>query len=353
MGSPDLVKTLVTIAAYLLANKGGLSLPPSGPAGARAVVGYYSEYFQGESAPYQSLKNNLKTLTAVAPFAYYLNGAGEVSGTRPTQAVSMAHAGGLKVLALVHNFTRQNGFEAGTAHRLLSSPAARERAAGNLLSLVRQRGYHGINLDLENVPASDRANLTAFVRRLAEVFRPHGLLVTASIPAKTSDNRNSNWSGAFDYAALGAYLDQVMLMSYDENGANGPPGPVASLPWVERVVRYARGLIPSRKILIGLAVYGYDWPLGKAGGRGREFKDIQGIIDRHGVAPKWDSAAKVPYLRYTKSGQPRVVWYENSWSAAYKLDLVNRYDLGGVAIWRLGGEDPRLWPVIRQKFGKA
>ncbi len=349
---PNVVSTVVTVAAYLLsALANGGQAPPAGTgAGGKAVIGYYSEYYPGEQAPLRSLSAHADTLTAIAPFAYYLDSQGGVSGTRPGKAVDTAAAKGLKVLALIHNFTRANGFESWTVHKMLGSAASRSRAVGNLLSLVRTRGYHGVNIDFENVPASDRGNYTAFIKELAQSLRPAGYLVTASLPAKTADSRWSSWSGAFDYAALSPWLDQVMLMTYDENASYGQAGPVASLPWVEKVIRYARENIPSRKIIIGLATYGYDWVVGRAGAVGREFPQIQSLAQNLGISPGWDSVQKTPYIRYSKGGQKRIIWYENNWSAGYKLDLVNRYGLGGVAIWRLGGEDPQLWPVIREKL---
>ncbi len=348
-----LVKTLVTIAAYLLSQSDGGIAPAGPPSGPRSVIGYYSEYYPGDRRSYDALRAHAKTLTAIAPFAYYLDGSGNLSGASPASAVAAAKAGGLKVLALIHNFTRQNGFEGWTAHKLLSSPMARGRAVSRIVALVRTHGYHGINLDLENVPAKDRTNYTAFLRELAQALRPSGYLVTASVPAKARDERNNSWSGAFDYAAISPWLDQVMLMTYDEYSPAGQAGPVASLPWVEKVVRYACSVIPRRKVVIGLAGYGYDWVVGRAGGKGREFPEIQALVDRRGLSPGWDAANKVPYIRYSEGGKSRVIWYENSWSASLKLDLVNRLNLGGVALWRLGGEDPHLWPLIREKFGRA
>ena len=98
---PGLVKTLVTIAAYFLSqSNGGVSpvTPPSGgPVGARSVIGYYSEYYAGERRPYEALQKQAKTLTAIAPFAYYLDGSGNLSGTRPERAIAAAKSSGLKV----------------------------------------------------------------------------------------------------------------------------------------------------------------------------------------------------------------------------------------------------------------
>ncbi|MGQ9779665.1 MAG: glycosyl hydrolase family 18 protein [Bacillota bacterium] len=354
---PGLLKTLIAVAAFFLARTGpstpSASSPAPRPAARRAVVAYYSEYYPGERRPYETLCAQAKRLTAIAPFAYYLDGEGRVSGSHPEKAVAAAKANGLEVLALLHNFSRGRGFDPQVAHRLLSNPTARGRAVREILSLVRNKGYDGINLDLENVPPADRANYTAFVRELAMALRPLGYLVTASVPAKLRDNPADSWAGAFDYAALAPWLDQVMLMTYDEYAPSGKPGPVASLPWVEKVIRYAITVIPPRKILIGLAGYGYEWVEDRPGGKAREFPAIQAVVDRLGLTPRWDTARKVPYLVYREAGVKKVIWYENSWSAAYKLELVERYDLGGVALWRLGAEDPRLWSVIQAKFGLA
>ena len=46
----------------------------------------------------------------------------------------------------------------------------------------------------------------------------------------------------------------------------------------------------------------------------------------------------------------RKVWFATSRSLAAKLELVQRVDLAGIAIWRLGGEDPQNWDVIRGKL---
>jgi spore germination protein YaaH len=40
------------------------------------------------------------------------------------------------------------------------------------------------------------------------------------------------------------------------------------------------------------------------------------------------------------------VWIENAASVRARLDLAARYDIGGVAFWRLGQEDPAAWPVV-------
>ena len=52
-------------------------------------------------------------------------------------------------------------------------------------------------------------------------------------------------------------------------------------------------------------------------------------------------------------GEPQLheVWLEESTSAAARLSLVDAYRVRGVATWRLGLEDPAVWPLFEQWRG--
>lgn len=56
------------------------------------------------------------------------------------------------------------------------------------------------------------------------------------------------------------------------------------------------------------------------------------------------------HFSYTEDGLTHQVWYEDSRSLKYKVDLVNDYDIAGIAIWKLGDEDPDFWQVIKNNL---
>jgi spore germination protein len=120
------------------------------------------------------------------------------------------------------------------------------------------------------------------------------------------------------------------------------------LPWVEKVINYTLKSFHPKKVLLGIAAYGYDWSWGK--GKALQYNGIQNLIKSNKVAPKWHSVYKVPYFTYKSWGVTHQVWYENSYSTSYKADLVKKYGLKGVAVWRLGYEDPNIWSILRQKL---
>lgn len=321
------------------------------PRGTRWVLGYYTEDYPGDPTSYGSLLRSKGVLDSMAAFLHPVDAGGRVSGTASKRALEAAKSAGIQALALVHNLTT-SGFDGKRAHAMLQNTNSRTRAIADILDILERGGYDGVNIDLENVYPSDRDRLTAFMEELAEKLRPRGYLVTISVPAKTADHAGTEWVGAFDYYALGRVCDHVMLMTYDEHAWTSGPGPIASYNWVERVVRYAITQMPRSKILLGIPAYGYDWNLHTGRVTALSYTQVMNRARSLGIDPSWDSTARSPYFKYVDArGERHEVWFESSHSIKPKLDLVTRYDLGGVAIWRLGYEDDAYWQVIREKLG--
>jgi len=315
----------------------------------KEVVGYYAEDWIGDTASLQSVYAYGSKMSGIASFSFQLKADGTFNGSAPASAVASIHKNGGKALALVHNYSN-GSFNRDLIHAVLNDTALRSKTAASILSIVKSGGFDGVNIDFENISSADRTLFTAFVCEIAESLRNQGYLVTISVPAKTYDS-TTGWGGAFDYKALGAAVDRVMLMTYDEHWFGGPPGPVASIGWVEQVVKYATSQIPADKLLLGLGMYGYDWDTvtGKTT-RALPSKKALQVANQYGAVINWDRAAQVPYFYYNSNGVQHVVWFESHLSAAVKMNLVNRYNLAGIAVWRLGFEDEGFWEMIGNKF---
>lgn len=311
----------------------------------KVIAGYYVENYTNDPKGYRALSENLGAINTVIPFSFQVDQYGNIKSTHNPKPVNLARSAGANTLALINNISGNN-FNSNTIHQMLSKATARSRAVNGITRMLVENGYQGVNIDFENVPARDRYYLTAFFSELASQLRPRHLLVTASVPAKTYDDRTSNQSGAFDYKALAPHLDQVMIMTYDEHYSKGPAGPVASYPWVEKVIQYSLNSIPGYKIVLGIAAYGYDWSWGS--GKALHSQGIQNLIRKYKIAPKWSSKYRVPYFTYRNWGKTHEVWYENNYSTSHKAELVKKYNLRGVAVWRLGYEDPGIWKTIQQ-----
>lgn len=314
---------------------------------AKEVYGYFVQNASLPSHP--SLATNFAQMSGVIPWAFSLDAKGNVIGQMEaaTLANTLEFAGNrqLKTLALISNYDKTTeSFNGALAHELLCSAANRRRAVESVYKTAVNWGINGVNIDFEHVYPSDREYFSQFLRELSSRLRPAGIMLTAAIPAKTHDDPSLSWSGAFDYKAIGQAADRIMLMAYDQHYAGGVPGPIASISWVDRVLQFAVSQIPREKLVLGVAGYGYSWKAAGKAGSVTYQKAIELAAKGSGV--RWDATHKAPFASY--DGQE--MWFENAASISHKLDLVNRYNIKGIALWRLGQEDPQMWQVVASKL---
>ncbi|MDB5054635.1 MAG: spore protein [Bacilli bacterium] len=309
------------------------------------ILGYYTP----DQASDNSLSTNYSYITHMSTDTFNVNSQGNIVGTAPTNAISFAKSKNITTYACISNFGTTD-FDSALAHTVLTNTTAKNNAISNLVNLVKNNGYKGVNVDFESVLKTDRTALSNFVRDLANSLRPLGYQTLISAPAKTVDNPNDDWSGAFDYASLGQNVDYVQVMTYDENGPWSAPGPVAGKDWMEQSLQFAVSTVPASKVLMGLPAYGYDWNLttnNANDGKQIAWKDIPALISSTGAVPQWDTATSSPHFTYTAGdGSNHVVWYENVQSITVKSGLYNTYHLGGISMWAMGLEDASFWQAV-------
>ena len=318
---------------------------PFAHAQAKVVMAYFEIGNSNHSLhKFSSYLNQIPTDT------FAIGAKGVVSGTPPVADLAFARSKGMQNFATVSNFGR-TGFVPGIAVAILNNPSNRARAIQNMLAVVQKYAYTGINVDFEAVPPRERAAFSEFIAELAQAMRSAGYLTMVSVPAELQDDPNDSWAGAFDFAALAPNVDILQLMTYDENGPWGPPGPVAGLDWVAPCAQYAASVVPANKISLGIPAYGYDWDLTRGTGVQVYWERIPFLIAKVGAMPQWDAASSSPYFTYTATnGSNHVVWYEDTRSVPLKSALTVTYNLAGVSVFALGFEDATFWPAVISGF---
>jgi spore germination protein YaaH len=235
--------------------------------------------------------------------------------------------------------------------RIIANPDLTAANIYNLVQLAVTRGYDGIDLDYEELAASDRTAYSAFVAQLAAALHAAGKLLTVNVYAKTSEPGTWNGPKAQDWTAIGNVADQVRIMTYEYHWSTSDAGPIAPVEWVDQVLSFARSVIPVHKIMEGVPLYGYDWT-GRSG-TPIVFEEAMALSAQHGAPVNWDTSSASPRLEYVAQQKRHAVWFENAASVDAKLALAGSHDIGGVTLWRLGREDPAAWLALRSRFNGA
>ncbi|XP_037807480.1 probable chitinase 10 [Lucilia sericata] len=259
--------------------------------------------------------------------------------------------------------------------RLVRSPQARARFIKHSLEFLQKYGFEGLDLDWEypvcwqtdckkGMP-DEKEGFTALVRELSEAYKPLGLLLSTAVsPSKKIID------AGYDVPELSKYFDWIAVMTYDFHGQwdkkTGHVAPLYYHPeddydyfnanyslnyWIEKGA-------PSRKIVMGMPLYGQSFTLentrnnglnAKAPGPGKagEFTRAAGFLAYYEICDRvkhqgWeviqDERGRMgPYAR--KGNQ--WVSYDDKAMIRKKSQLVRALDLGGGMVWALDLDDFR------------
>ena len=294
-------------------------------------------YVVGTAASHASLQANVGSISVIAPTGWRLGAGGSLIGSPDASAVAVAQQSGRELRPLLADTPGEGSLTSS----FLADSSAQQQLIGAVVSGARQLGAAAVELDFEALTGADRDHYTAFAGALAGALHAAGLrLAVDVVPHKASGG--TQYSAGFDPPALAKVADALVLLTYDEHTSGSSPGPVAGLDWqAEEVSGTLAGTIPTTQALVGLPLYGRAW-----GDSGNTTDGYTGLVTAalavSGAAVGYDFAAATPFI----SGGGTTTWFDDADSTLRKLDQAGAEGVAGVAMWRLGFEDPAVWQVI-------
>ena len=334
-------------------------------AGRAMAQNYSSEnlfYMLGSPEGYESFVKHADQITIICPAAYSIDRYGVLAGFVDPRVLKLSKDKGIKVMPL---FASGNPKE---IHELLTDSAARREAIRLLLFYGREFNYYGWQFDLENIHVTDKDSYTSFYKQAADSLHKYGFKISMAIvksdqPAPESGNpsfaryRYEATRGSFDIPAIANAGDFISFMTYDQHTSLTPPGPVAGMPWVKRMLNYLLDMgIPPEKISLGIPDYSDYWyPTWDESNGGRSmrseisYQEAQFLLDEFGAKQEWMSDQDVYYARWENGGIFNWMFLEDARSFAPKLDLAKSHKLLGISVWLLGSEDPGIWNVLKRE----
>lgn len=272
----------------------------------------------------------------------------------------------IELIPVVFNYNPDLGdFDQTAVHNMMTSPSIRSTHINDIISVLNDKpAFTGIDIDYESLMASDRDNYSAFMEDLALQVHNNGKIITTAVHTKVGPG---TWYGpqAQDFQRIGNAVDEILFMTYDLHWAtsptyNNPPptaGCQATPDWMNDVAMFGISEIadPS-KIQLGLPFYGYRWKYLFENhdlndpGVGLTNQDAQGLIEQYNITSSQinrEPNGNEPYFNIEIDGVEWTCYYQDALSLEYKLSSLDENDLrdyiGGIGIWRLGGETDEMW----------
>ena len=332
--------------------------PIISPASEQTASPLVLAYFTGTEESLASLQTHVAYLDILSVDVFNLRDDGSVYQFDDLDAPRIAQENGLEVYACVSNYRGDPLYDFDPDLARAAILTYREQVIDQLVEIALEDVYTGINIDLEDIAFSDdieadRAAFSGFVEELSSRLHSQGKKLIISVPAKSADLSDDDWAYPYDLAVLGQAADYLQLMTYDQHGPWGKPGPLAGLDWTADCTAYAASQMDPARLLVGLPAYAYDWDLTESDeGTGNYsvedlyWTDIPALLGKSGVLLERDGIAQSPWAAYIENGHEHMVWYEDAESIRAKAQLVSQYNLGGLSVWALGQEDESFWRAV-------
>ncbi len=285
-------------------------------------------------------------------------------------------------------------------HRILSNSRLRDNHIEEIVEMVEDGGYDGVDIDYEGKLATTKPFFSTFLKELKAEL-PRGAVLSCTIEARTPpDSLYTTVPATIEYAndfkEINRYCDRVNIMTYDQQRADlklnatrkgMPYYPVADIDWVKKVVALTTKDIDKRKISLGVATYGREVQVQVAPEWFKTYTQLWSVSDdyardtakKYKVTPWRNGGGELSYsyiedkkvarevakMEISKADERKdkiaaqALAYANktgktitinmvSWSDAKaiadKVALADALGLKGIAIFKIdGGEDMDLW----------
>ncbi len=290
---------------------------------------------------FEDLQAHYQQIGIVYPTYFNCGKGGAVTGGNVPLITGWAQA---RQIAVMPRLNCQNPTDEA---EILNEPTVREATINQLAALGQSDGFAGFQIDFEGAAPSERSSFTAFITALAERLHSQGEKLSTVVTAKYY-NITSGRAAMYDDAALSAVSDYVFVLDWGLHWTTSAPGGLDELAWFTRVADYTATLPNKSKFVLGMPMYGLDWPNG--GGAANpatplEYEGVMALASEYGVAPEWEPTAADPHFSYVDaSGVQHSVWYTDAQSIGVRVALAESLGLG-VGLWRLGREDPSIWSL--------
>ncbi len=324
------------------------TLPQPGTGAPEVRLAYYGDW---DASALTSLGAHADQLTHVAVERYSVRWEAAKTTLHEDLDAGLdgfAAAKGLILMPILGNVSASGNRVAESVEWLIqAAPEARAEFIEKLLEKILATKAGGLIVDFQFIDPTLSDALTAFYSELSAALRGKGREFWLSVPMGED-------LASYQLEKLAHVTDRFLAVLHGENSDQDAPGPTASKEWFEGWLETALGYGEPAQWIAVLANGGFDWAEGNPRGISITFADAMaradyaGLDELRGEGLKITGPAFEPNLTYLdKAGVKHTVWFQDAITFLNQLSTARRRGFGGVAIDRLGGEDPAIWAALK------
>lgn len=312
-----------------------------GPINQQVRAGFYPDKADPQSL--SVLKSNITKMNMVLPQWLFIDrNADTLISHLERGTFNLLDSSQAKIVPMLSNV--DTGYYDSCIIRIISSETKRKVFINSLLTYLKKYGMDGLNIDFENLDDfNDNKQLTelllGFHKELYDSLHAHHYLATQCVRPFSTD---------YNISELHNFNDYIFVMAYDEHFDESAPGAISSTKWVEDVIDNCIAKIEPEKFVLCIAGFGYDW-LKQGTGVQITYQEALTTCKENEEKIIYDKETDNLHFSYKDDDDEHdhEVWFTDAATNLNVMRTAAPYGLAGVALWRIGSEDSRLWSFFK------
>jgi peptidoglycan-N-acetylglucosamine deacetylase len=295
-------------------------------------------YVSWDAASLPSLAKHIDQLNMVIPDWFFIDPIGDTLITKiDDTALQLMQQYPVKIVPLLsnlHSNQTDEFWDNKLLARVLNNPSKRSRLIADIATKINAYHFAGINIDFEDWDNNTKSNLIVFQKQLYDTLHAMHKIVSQDIlPLQENDVAIS----------LEKYNDYLFVMAYNQHWSSSDAGDICEQRWIEKVVEEALDKIPSNKLVLCLAGFGYDWQE-NAEGTPLKYAEALSLALNHKAIIEFDNDTYNSHFEYTDDdGNYHEAYFFDAAGMFNIMRMSHEMGLAGTALWRISSEDERLW----------
>jgi peptidoglycan-N-acetylglucosamine deacetylase len=249
------------------------------------------------------------------------------------------------ILMSLSNYVNLNnvsgGYDSKDVERIIKNKKLRTQFINSIARNLTRFKFKGVNLDFDDIKDINSKNYIAFENDLYNILHPLGFLVTQNVIP--DDDK-------YNLERLQHVNDFLFVMAIDQHNDQSNAGDLSNQRWVEEILDNVCTRIPSEKVIMTVAGGAYDWPEGSLGKSIGYPQAISTAQENHRQITFDPKSANLHYTYFDKDSLEHTVYFTDAATNFNVIRMADDWATGGVALWRLGAEDPRLWTFFQKNL---
>jgi len=301
----------------------------------RLNVGFFWPW---DPQSFTSLTDHINKMDMVISESFTIvPGTDSLKGKLEPELTKLVQKNKKPVIAIIENLVGGN-WDTKTIGNIVKNKQRRAKFIGNIITNLSKYNIKGVDVHFENIPDRNSKNFISFEKELYNTLHAKNYLVMQQV-MPDDDSYNLNF--------LQQYNDYLIVMAFNDGLTKSD---IADQHDVEKILDHVCAEVPSEKIILTVAALGYDWPENSAG-TALTYQEAISLAQEHHSKISFNTGSANLNFNYTDLNQLKHnVYFTDAATNFNIIRMADDWATGGVALWRLGSEDPRIWSYFAKNL---